>query len=35
MKLIDRYMYAVAQALPESRREEITRELKANIIEKN
>ena len=34
MKLIDRYMYAVAQALPESRREEITRELKANILDK-
>jgi hypothetical protein len=27
-------MYAVAQALPESRREEITRELKANILDK-
>lgn len=34
MKLIDRYMHAVAQALPESRREEITRELKANILDK-
>lgn len=34
MKLIDRYMHAVAQALPESRRDEITRELKANILDK-
>jgi hypothetical protein len=34
MKLIDRYIHAVAQALPESRREEITRELKANILDK-
>jgi len=34
MKLIDRYMHAVAQALPESRREEITRELRANILDK-
>jgi hypothetical protein len=34
MKLIDRYMHAIAQALPESRRDEITRELKANILDK-
>lgn len=34
MKLIDRYVYAVAQALPESRREEITRELKANLLDR-
>lgn len=34
MELIDRYMYAVAQALPESRRDEITRELRANILDK-
>lgn len=34
MKLIDRYMHAVAQALPESRREEITRELRANVLDK-
>jgi hypothetical protein len=34
MELIDRYMHAVAQALPESRRDEITRELRANILDK-
>lgn len=34
MELIDRYMDAVAQALPESRRDEITRELRANILDK-
>lgn len=34
MDLIDRYMDAVAQALPESRRDEITRELRANILDK-
>lgn len=34
MELIDRYMNAVAQALPESRRDEITRELRANILDK-
>jgi hypothetical protein len=34
MKLIDRYMSAVAQVLPESRRDEITRELRANILDK-
>ncbi|HEY8939296.1 MAG TPA: hypothetical protein VIM59_03875 [Cellvibrio sp.] len=34
MDLIDRYMNAVAQALPESRRDEITRELRANILDK-
>lgn len=33
MKLIDRYMGAVAQALPERRRDEITRELRANILD--
>lgn len=32
MELIDRYINAVAQALPESRRDEITRELRANIL---
>lgn len=34
MDIIDRYMNAVAQALPESRRDEITRELRANILDK-
>lgn len=34
MELIDRYMNAVAQALPESRRDEITRELRANVLDK-
>lgn len=34
MELIDRYMNAVAQALPESRRDEITRELRSNILDK-
>lgn len=34
MELIDRYMNAVAQALPESRRDEIIRELRANILDK-
>ena len=34
MELIDRYMDAIAQALPESRRDEITRELRANILDK-
>lgn len=34
MELIDRYMGAVAQALPESRRDEIVRELRANILDK-
>lgn len=34
MELIDRYMHAVAQALPESRRDEITRELRANVLDK-
>ena len=34
MELIDRYINAVAQALPESRRDEITRELRANILDK-
>ena len=34
MELIDRYIYAVGQALPESRRDEITRELRANILDK-
>ena len=33
MDLIDRYMNAVALALPVSRREEITRELRANILD--
>lgn len=33
MELIDRYMGAVAQALPQSRREEITRELRANVLD--
>src|SRR6187551_1297897 len=34
MKLLDRYMSAVAFHLPESRRDEITRELRANILDK-
>ena len=34
MKLIDRYMSAVAFCLPENRRDEITRELRANILDK-
>jgi len=34
MKLIDRYISAVAQQLPVSRRDDITRELKANILDK-
>ncbi|MEN0037833.1 MAG: hypothetical protein AAGC78_12240 [Cellvibrio sp.] len=34
MELIDRYIYAVGQGLPESRRDEITRELRANILDK-
>lgn len=34
MDLIDRYMHAVAAALPQSRRDEITRELRANILDK-
>jgi len=34
MKLIDRYMSAVAFHLPKSRRDEITRELRANILDK-
>jgi len=34
MELIDRYIYAIGQALPESRRDEITRELRANILDK-
>lgn len=34
MKLIDRYMSAVAFHLPESRRDEITRELRASILDK-
>ncbi len=34
MELIDRYISAVAQALPQSRRDEITRELRANILDK-
>jgi hypothetical protein len=33
MELIDRYMSAVAQALPESRRDEIIRELRANLLD--
>lgn len=33
METIDRYMHAVAQALPERRRDEITRELRANILD--
>lgn len=34
MKLIDRYMSAVSFNLPESRRDEITRELRANILDR-
>jgi len=34
MHMIDRYMNAVAQALPESRRDEITRELRANVLDR-
>jgi len=34
MKLIDRYISAVAQQLPASRRDDITRELKANILDR-
>ena len=34
MQLIDRYMSAVAFHLPEGRRDEITRELRANILDK-
>lgn len=34
MKLIDRYMSAVAFYLPENRRDEIARELRANILDK-
>lgn len=34
MKLIDRYMSAVAFHLPKSRRDEIARELRANILDK-
>lgn len=34
MQLIDRYMSAVAFHLPERRRDEITRELRANILDK-
>src|SRR5690606_38564616 len=33
MKLLDRYMSAVAHYLPESRRDEITRELRSNILD--
>lgn len=33
MELIDRYMGAVAQALPPSRRDEIIRELRANVLD--
>ena len=33
MELIDRYLGAVAQALPERRRDEIVRELRANILD--
>lgn len=33
METVDRYMNAVAQALPERRRDEITRELRANILD--
>lgn len=33
METIDRYMHAVAQALPERRRDEIIRELRANILD--
>lgn len=34
MNLVDRYMSAVAHALPSDRREEITRELRANILDR-
>lgn len=34
MKLIDRYMNALAQYLPQERREEIVRELRANVMDK-
>ncbi len=34
MNLIDRYINAVAQQLPETRRDDITRELKANILDR-
>ncbi|RYY74329.1 MAG: hypothetical protein EOO52_15890 [Gammaproteobacteria bacterium] len=34
MKLIDRYISAVAQQLPVSRRDDITRELRANILDR-
>lgn len=34
MELIDRYLGAVGQFLPESRRDEIIRELRANILDK-
>lgn len=34
MSLIDRYISAVAQQLPASRRDDITRELKANILDR-
>jgi hypothetical protein len=34
MKLIDRYISAVAQQLPASRRDDIARELKANILDR-
>lgn len=34
MKLIDRYLSAVASHLPEARRDEIVRELRANILDK-
>lgn len=33
MKLLDRYMSAVAHYLPENRRDEITRELRSNILD--
>ena len=34
MNLIDRYISAVAQQLPTSRRDDIARELKANILDR-
>ncbi len=34
MNLIDRYISAVAQQLPAGRRDDITRELKANILDR-
>lgn len=34
MKLVDRYISAVAQQLPANRRDDITRELKANILDR-